>query len=562
MASIKNDWIGYLDRSYLSIKTSMLARVKNSNPELTDFSESNPFVIIISIFAGIAEMLGYYIDNIAEEGFLATAQRRTSVIKHSRQNDYRIRARSAEKVDISIVWSVPVPVDFTISAGFFIQSQDGIGFYSLVDVNVLAGALSTVVPVAQVIAINNAVVDVTDGTKNQKVNLGSSYVHKSLVLSVDSVNYTEVDSFAYLVPGSQAYIIDIDTDGNAYAILGDGIKGLLPIAGLNIGVVYNNTLGSGGKVGAGSFDNTTIVFNGVLPGGLAVTSANSALASSGGSDYEATDLIRTNAVLSLRTLDRAVTRQDFVDIASMVSGVAKADLHFCCGKTIDVYVVPIGGGIASAGLLSDVQDVLDEKKMITTFPVALPAGQTQLVIGAQVTARRRKSISACKAEVIAALLDFGASGNQEINGAIRLSDIQALIDNLPTVDFVDLTVFYTKPYARPQAHINNLNWVNETKPVSITTVAWILEYDGANIRIFRNGLFVANVAIGIAYVAADNIFTFTVNAGAYVVGNRWGFNTYPYLKNIQLTDFTIFGIDELDLSINVKPFTNNPQTIC
>lgn len=562
MASVKNDWIGYLNRSYLSIKTSVLARVKNANKELTDFSESNPFVIIISIFSAIAEMMGYYIDNIAEEGFLATAQRRTSIIKHSRQNDYRIRARSPERVDIVIVWNIPVPAPFTLSAGFFIQSTDGIGFFSLVDVNVLAGDISTNVPVAQVSPINNAAFGLTDGSKNQKINLGTLYVHKSLQLTIGVDPYTEVDTFGYLGLASKSYIVDIDVDGNAYAILGDGIKGVIPIPGLAVGVIYSNTLGVNGKVGAGGFNSGTIIFNNVLPGGLLVGTANSVLASSGGSGYEDTEFIRTNSVLSIRTLDRAVTRQDFIDIASMVSGVAKASLHFCCGKTIDIYVVPVGGGIASGGLLATVQAVLDDKKMVTTFPKALPAGQTQLVIGAQVSVKKRKSIAAGKAEVIAALLEFGQPANQEINGAIRLSDIQALIDNLSTVDFVDLTILYTKPYARPINHVNNLVWVNETRPISVLTVGWILEYSGVNIRIFRNGVFITTVAIGVQYIHPDNTFLFTVNAGAYVAGNRWEFNTYPYLKNIQLTDFTIFGIAETDLSINVKPFSNNPITEC
>lgn len=562
MASIKNDWIGYLDRSYLTIKQSVLTRVKNANPELTDFSESNPFVIIISVLAAIAEMLGYYIDNIAEEGFLATAQRRTSVIKHSRQNDYRIRAASPEMVDISIVWNEPAPSDFTISAGFLIKSLDNISFYSLVDVNVLTGDTVTIVPVAQIETITNAAFGLTDGSKNQKINLGTSYVHKSLTLTIDVDEFLEVDTFAYLVGTSEAFIVDPDVDGNAYAILGDGIKGIIPVPGLTIGVVYKNTLGPDGKVGAGGFDSTTIVFNSVLPGGLAVSTANSLLASSGGSDYEDTELIRTNSVTSIRTLSRAVSRQDFPDIAALVSGVAKAQIHFCCGKTIDVYVVPVGGGIASSGLLTDVQTELDDKKMVTTFPVALPAGQTQLVIGAQVTAKKRKSISACKDEVVAALVEFGLPANQEINGAVRLSDLEALIDNLATVDFVDLTILYTKPYARPFNHPNNLVWVNETKPTSSVVVSWILEWDGTNIRIFRNGVFITTVAIGVQYVSGDGTFVFTVSASGYAIGNRWNFNTYPYLKNIQLTDFTIFGIDEGDLSLTVKPFSNNPVTDC
>ncbi len=77
--ALDNPWVGYITRSYQQIKDSLLSRMVTNNPEITDHSESNILVIIIGMFAGIAEMLGYYIDNMAREAFIATARKFTSM---------------------------------------------------------------------------------------------------------------------------------------------------------------------------------------------------------------------------------------------------------------------------------------------------------------------------------------------------------------------------------------------------------------------------------------------------------------------------------------------------
>jgi hypothetical protein len=562
MANVKNKWIGYLDRSYDQITSALLEKVTLSNPELTDHSESNIFVIIIQMFAAIAEMLGYYIDNVAEESFLATAQRRSSVIKHVKRLDYRIKARSPERVDITIIWNAPIASGFTISAGMRIDSIDGIRFISLTDVVVPIAATNTVVPVAQVTDVSNATFSVTNGQKNQKLSLGTNYMQSTLILTIDGEAYTEVTTFANSTLSQRHFIVDIEEDGNAYFVLGNGVKGLLENSALTIAVAYKTTLGATGKVGAGQFDDDTLVFNGALPMGVSVTSANSVFSSSGGVDYEATEDIRDNAIRSIRTLDRAVTRQDHVDILQALAAVGRAAIHFCCGKNIDLYIVPAGGGVASGSLIAEGQAEIDDKKMVATFPLVRPAGETRLVIIATVTAKKRKSISDTKTQVNEALIEFGSIANQEINGAVRLSDLQALIDNLENVDFVDISGLYTKPYARPVVGNHDLVWINETRAASLITSKWRIEFDGTFFRVFRDGVFLASVSLGAQYISPDNAFVLTIQAGAYTTGDSWEFNTYPYFRNIQLTDFTILTVEEADLFITVNAAPTAPVVTC
>lgn len=63
--STNNQWLTPYQRSYESIKAKLIAGVKEKMPEITDFSEGNIFILLISMFAAIAEVIHYYIDNMA-----------------------------------------------------------------------------------------------------------------------------------------------------------------------------------------------------------------------------------------------------------------------------------------------------------------------------------------------------------------------------------------------------------------------------------------------------------------------------------------------------------------
>ena len=54
---VKNKWVGYLDRTYQQIKSSVLSKLSIYLPEMTDHTESNPFIIEVDVWAGLTEHL-------------------------------------------------------------------------------------------------------------------------------------------------------------------------------------------------------------------------------------------------------------------------------------------------------------------------------------------------------------------------------------------------------------------------------------------------------------------------------------------------------------------------
>ena len=69
-----NPWLTPYQRSFNSIKQQLINQLRVKVPEVTDYTEGNILILIISIFAAIAEVIHYYIDNTARETFFSTAR--------------------------------------------------------------------------------------------------------------------------------------------------------------------------------------------------------------------------------------------------------------------------------------------------------------------------------------------------------------------------------------------------------------------------------------------------------------------------------------------------------
>ena len=112
---VKNKWVGYLDRTYQQIKSSVLSKLSIYLPEMTDHTESNPFIIEVDVWAGLTEHLNYYIDNSARESFLATARLYSSMAKIAKFSKYRLRGVIASSVTLTFTLSDLLSTNYVIT---------------------------------------------------------------------------------------------------------------------------------------------------------------------------------------------------------------------------------------------------------------------------------------------------------------------------------------------------------------------------------------------------------------------------------------------------------------
>ena len=144
----------------------------------------------------------------------------------------------------------------------------------------------------------------------------------TLELRVNDLAWTEVRSFLGAAPTDRVYVARTGDDGRTTVEFGDGVAGARPPTGQeNIEAVYRKGGGAAGNVAA---DKLTLLPN--RP--LGVRSVTNPLAASGATGAEGVEDIRANAALTVHTLDRIVSLQDYEDFARAFAGVAKAEARW------------------------------------------------------------------------------------------------------------------------------------------------------------------------------------------------------------------------------------------
>ena len=141
----------------------------------------------------------------------------------------------------------------------------------------------------------------------------------TLEVRVEGTRWEERSTLYGAKPGDRAYSLDLEDDARTEVVTGDGREGArLPTGQANVRARYRKGLGVAGNVKA---DRLTTLQ--VRPAGVsAVTNPEPA---SGGEDPETLATAREQAPLSVLTLDRAVSRQDYADFAAAFAGIAKAE---------------------------------------------------------------------------------------------------------------------------------------------------------------------------------------------------------------------------------------------
>lgn len=566
---LSQNWVGYLDRSYQQIKSSVLKRLSIVAPEISDHSESNPLVIIISLFSGIAEVIHLYLDRLARELFLGTAMKYASARKIGKLVDYPGRARyyASGRVKFTLVNGQGELTPYTGGAIIIPKGSklttalQPLEFILIGDVIIGVNQTTSYGDVAQYIQVNNKIIGTTDGTAYQSINLPNDYSDNSIFLTIDNEIWNSYNSFGYMKPDTRGFIVEISENGIPVLKFGDGTNGRIPDPSKTIYATYKITEGVYGNVPP---NNLTIISTPLtLPTNynLQVTNPNYL---SGGYDFETLDDIKNRAPRSLRTLDRAVSYQDFVDLALLHPGVGAADVKYCCGKFISVFVAPNSRGIASAILLQDVQNSLNCRKMITTFPKVIPAGITRAWIKATIYGKPLFTQAEIYNDVVNALdLAYGF-GALELNRTIALSDIIALLEGLIKVESISIEKLKIEPFARQSDETSNpLNIEFVTLPLSADNHTYTIRYKQGtnNFDIYRDDFYLQSIALNTPY-NDSGIVAFTITDGLYEDNDEWTFQvfkTYPEIfpdSKVVINDYSATIID-------VSPFVSDavPRTI-
>ncbi len=145
-------------------------------------------------------------------------------------------------------------------------------------------------------------------------------------------------------PGDRDFVVEVESDGTAALRFGDEIHGLRPDSGTEFETRYRVGMGVAGNVGS-----ETICHIVDTTGGLPVLQVRNPLPALGGCDPEGMEDVRQRAPSAFRVKQRAVTAEDYAEMAERDPGVQRAAATFRwtgSWHTVFVTVADRIGGLA------------------------------------------------------------------------------------------------------------------------------------------------------------------------------------------------------------------------
>ncbi len=522
---MENLWVTYVDRSYQQIKDRVLTVLQSKVPEMTDHSETNIFVKMLSVWSGIAEMLGYYTDNMAREAYLNTCRLYKSAVKIAEMFDYSVKPSAPSYVDITFTLDTVSTHLTTIPQNTEVKGTDyNFSFFTTEILEIQAGQLEGVVGAVQSELIQNVNIGLSDGSINQKFILpdeSTAYNTVSVIIGLDL--WENKQTLAYSLETDNHFITSVNENKQPYIKFGDGIKGAIPLNGEGIIIDYRITKGIEGNT---AIANTLTTIESVLtlPPDVTEITCNNVNKAAGGTGVETLEELKSRIPKSLRTLNRAVTDLDFKDIAELSVGVLKAAIYFECGHPVNVFVVPIGGGIAPQSLLDEVDTWFLDKKIINIETKAETAGTMLIDITIDVTALATYQNSVVQTSVTDAITNLYSWGSKEIKDTLYLSNIYQTIENTDGVKNSHINNIIIHPFARAiGGSLAELDWDCVITEEAVNQ-SYIIEFTSATqFGVFRNNAFVGTYTVGNQVILDDVIFTINSN---YAAEDKWQFYSY------------------------------------
>jgi hypothetical protein len=273
----------------------------------------------------------------------------------------------------------------------------------------------------------------------------------SLQVNVNGAAWTEVNSLYNQAPSAQVFDVMNLPNGAAVVGFGDGVEGApLPTGQSNIIANYRVGIGSAGNVSAGQI--TTLVDR-----PLGVSGVSNPMPSTGGQDPQTVSGIRANAPLSVLTLGRAVSIDDYQNLAASFAGIAQAyALWIPNGVNRGVYVTVAAsdgqelgpGNLTLANLVTALQtygnpNVLVQAQSFLETLFGLEAG-----IAYQPAYSSPSAQAAVQAAILAQLYATYSFPNRTFGQGVSGDEVAALIQAIPGVLAVNVTKISLGPTSK------------------------------------------------------------------------------------------------------------------
>jgi len=315
-------------------------------------------------FAYMGDVANYYIDRIANENFLATATQRESILSIAETYGYAPSGYTNAVVDVTFynnsTSQVSIPAGTRVSGEVISDNAvKTVTFTTLTNATVpiysggTRGEISILCEEGEYNTVEagnpyGVLLGSSDGSPDQTFDIEDDpVVLDSVEVWVESGNtykrWTRVQHLIDYGPNDAVYTVRFDSQNRLFVVFGDGVSGAIPTIHAAIRATYTVGGGSIGNVSAGLI-NTISYIPGLSEGQVSaiagVIDVNNTTVGAGGLDPESNDSIRTNAPLFLRAQNRAITIDDYQNLALSVENCGKAKAVSSGYTSVTMYLAP------------------------------------------------------------------------------------------------------------------------------------------------------------------------------------------------------------------------------
>lgn len=370
--AILGDQLDYTDKDFDSARLRLYNLISGVFPTWSNTDVANFGNLMIEAFSFVGDVLWKYQDNQSGESRWTQATQRKNLIALVKMIGFKPATATASQVDVTITIPQAVAGDVPFTAEDTIvrtsQVTDPVIFRLIADAVILAGQTSVVATAENSEPQEDTFV--SPGTPDLEIELSATpYLDGSAVVTAGNGAFEEVDNFLESDSTDRHYTVTVDQNDRAKIRFGNGPIGVVPTG--TITVAYKTGGGADGQVEAGSVNKIEGVFQDEF--GTPVTpSVTNPSASTPAVDRQSVAQIQERAPLSLVTLNRTVSRDDYENNALKLSEVARALMltsdqdPAIPENTGYLFIIPVGGGLPTQDLKDDVLE-----QCTVTFPNTL-----------------------------------------------------------------------------------------------------------------------------------------------------------------------------------------------
>ena len=476
--------VDYTSKDYYSIREELIERIQDRVPDWKANDPADFGVALVEAFAYVSDILSYYIDRNANEAFITTASQRDSVLNIARNYGYTPAGYRQALVELTItntsasevtlpegtVVSGDVVIDDTVNTVYFTTIAESIVGEQIGaspgEVTVTASQGRSVILVSDDATVNGELIGTSTGLPAMEFEFGETpVVEDSIEVYVQDgnlfVKWTEVQHLSDYGPNDQIFVSSLDENDIVTIKFGDGVSGAIPTLYSEVRAKYTVGGGNDGNIDADTID-TLVYVPGLseaqvtaLQADITVTNTDVAFA---GADPESTDQIRTAAPLTLRANNRAVTLNDFANLALSVTGIGKANATATVWTSVTVYIAPTrtetdvdsAPGLDDAGdptvefdrLKDDLETFYDGKTLIGTSVTISPPVYIDVNVTIQYTKLNQYTTTEIETAIKEKVVTSFGYSNVFFEETINAGDLEFELLQIPGIQVVRVTQLY------------------------------------------------------------------------------------------------------------------------